>query len=343
MAAAAIPSIVIAVDDYAIGQQCWKEGRYRDAYTHLWRYRETPYGRLAYVDYMLGTSGCRLEDLREWGCDVLEWMLNRYALSEQGRAVVREELSVCRSGNPSMTISTESAMMIASLIGASARASGKTYYWMGRDEHFNSYPAYRVREIPKQEMEARLIPLGARDRALRETQERAPGFNVVVYDRFVLASRSGHAPDMMDKMARYLEQYLRFLEREYGVVLPKTYVTVAVGEARRIRPGRNWAAGTRSTPYRRRPRAGRNRSFRIPAPMASFRFDRINPKEREPPMMSRASGRDMSLMIFKPRSAMVGTGIWRTEKMIPARAERTTGLPTIFLTKNHALCFLSGP
>jgi len=226
MAAAAIPSIVIAVDDYAIGQQCWKEGRYRDAYTHLWRYRETPYGRLAYVDYMLGTSGCRLEDLREWGCDVLEWMLNRYALSEQGRAVVREELSVCRSGNPSMTISTESAMMIASLIGASARASGKTYYWMGRDEHFNSYPAYRVREIPKQEMEARLIPLGARDRALRETQERAPGFNVVVYDRFVLASRSGHAPDMMDKMARYLEQYLRFLEREYGVVLPKTYVTV---------------------------------------------------------------------------------------------------------------------
>ena len=224
--AAVIPATVIAVDDYAIGQQCWKEGRYREAYTHLWRHRETPYGRSAYVDYMLGTSGCRLEDLREWGCDVLEWMLNRYALSEQGRAVVRKELSVCRSGNPSATISTESAMMIASLIGASARASGKTYYWMDKDEHFNSYPAYRVKDIPKQEMEARLIPLEARERALRETQERAPGFNVVVYDRFVLASRSGHTPDVMDKMALYLEKYLRFLEREYGVVLPKTYVTV---------------------------------------------------------------------------------------------------------------------
>lgn len=225
-AAAAIPSTVTANDDYAIGEQCWKEGKYRDAYTHLWRYREMPYGRSAYVDYMLGTSGCRLEDLREWGCDVLEWMLNRYALSEQGRAVVREELSICRSGNPSMTISADSAMMIASLIGASARASGKTYYWMDKDEHFNSYPAYRVKDIPKQEMEARLIPLEARERALRETQERAPGFNVVIYDRFVLASRSGHTPDVMDKMARYLEQYLRFLEREYGVVLPKTYVTV---------------------------------------------------------------------------------------------------------------------
>ena len=225
-AAAAIPSTVIATDDFAIGQQCWREGRYRDAYTHLWRYRETPYGRSAYVDYMLGTSGCRLNDLREWGCDVLEWMLNRYALSEQGRTLVREELSICRSGNPSDTISADSAMMIASLIGASARASGKTYYWMDKDEHFNSYPAYRVREIPKQEMEARLIPLGARDRALRETQGRAPGFKVVVYERFVLASGSGHAPDLMDKMARYLERYLQFLEREYGVVLPKTYVTV---------------------------------------------------------------------------------------------------------------------
>jgi len=225
-AAAAIPSTATANDDYAIGEQCWKEGKYRDAYTHLWRYRETPYGRSAYVDYMLGTSGCRLEDLREWGCDVLEWMLNRYALSEQGRAVVREELSICRSGSPSMTISADSATMIASLIGASARASGKTYYWMDKDEHFNSYPAYRVKEIPKQDMEARLIPLGARDRAIRETQERAPGFNVVVYERFVLASRSGHTLDLMDKMAGYLEKYLRFLEREYGVVLPETYVTV---------------------------------------------------------------------------------------------------------------------
>jgi hypothetical protein len=125
-----------------------------------------------------------------------------------------------------MTISPDVAKMIASTIGASARSSAKTFYWMNKDEQFNSYPAYRIKEIPKQELEARLIPLGARDRALRETQERAPGFNVVIYDRFVLASSSGHSRDVMDKMAVYLERYLRFLEREYGVVLPKTYVTV---------------------------------------------------------------------------------------------------------------------
>ena len=32
------------------------------------------------------------------------------------------------------------------------------------------------------------------------------------------------------------------------ISLAITYVTVAVGEARRIRPGRNWATGTRSNP-----------------------------------------------------------------------------------------------
>ena len=225
-AAGAIPAEVMAADDFALGEECWKEGKYRDAYTHLWRHRETPYGRSAYVDYMLGTSGCRLEDLRQWGCDVLQWMLNRYALSEQGRSLVKRELTMCRSMETPAAISLDSVMAVAGLIGASARASGKTYYWMDKDEHFNSYPAYRVKEIPNDEMEARLIPLGMRDSALRETQRRAPGFRVAVYERFILAGRSGHSEELMDRMAGYLERYLRFLEREYGVALPQTYITV---------------------------------------------------------------------------------------------------------------------
>jgi hypothetical protein len=226
VATTVIPLSLDAADDFAVGQQCWNEGQYRDAYTHLWRYRQTPYGRSAYVDYMLGTSGCRLDDLRKWGCDVLEWMLNRYALSEQGRSAVRNELALCRSTSPPGAISPGVATMIASIIGASARSSAKSYYWIGKDEQFNSYPAYRVREISKQELETRLIPLEARDRALHETIQRAPGFEVVVYERFVLASRSGHSRETMNRMAKYLEQYLRFLERQYGVSLPKTFVTV---------------------------------------------------------------------------------------------------------------------
>jgi len=221
----ALPAV--GEDDYQLGQEYWNQGSYREAYTHLMRYREGLYGRIAHVDYMLGTSGCRLEDLRGWGCEVLEWMLYRYALSEQARDLVKKELTLCRSAGPVPgNISPESLKVIASLIGASARASGKTYYWLGRDDIFNSYPAYRVREIPKQEMAARLIPLGSRDRALSATQARVTGFKVVPYDRFVLATRSGHSMETLNKMALYLERYLTFLEREYGITLPATYVTV---------------------------------------------------------------------------------------------------------------------
>jgi len=219
----------MAKDDYQLGQEYWNQGNYRDAYTHLMRHRDSPYGRAADVDYMLGTSGCRLEDLRGWGCEVLEWVLYRYALSEPARGLVKQELSQCRpAGTIPGKISPESLKLVASLIGASARASGKMYYWVGKGEAFNSYPAYRVREIPKAEMEARLIPVGDRDRALRETKSRLPGFEVAPFDRFVLATRSGHSADMLNKMGLSLGRYLGFLEREYGITLPATYVTVCM-------------------------------------------------------------------------------------------------------------------
>ena len=222
-----IPLPAAGEDDYESGQEHWKQGNYRDAYTCLMRHREKLYGRMADVDYMLGTSGCRLDDLRGWGCEVLEWMLYRYALSEQARCIVREELSRCRAVDPvPASISPESIKAIASIIGASTHASGKTYYWVGKDEIFNSYPAYRLREIPKQEMKDRIIPLGNPELAFSATQARVPGFKVIPFDRFVLASRSGHSAETMNRMALYLDRYLRFLESEYGIRLPATFVSV---------------------------------------------------------------------------------------------------------------------
>jgi hypothetical protein len=153
-------------------------------------------------------------------------MLNRYALSEEARKVVKKELTLCRSTSVPANISPESTAVIASIIGASARASAKTYYWEGQDEAFNSYPAYRVRDIPAEEMQARLISLGNKDRALQATKARVTGFKVVSFDHFVLATRSGQSSEILNKMGDYLERYLLVLEREYGITLPTTYVTV---------------------------------------------------------------------------------------------------------------------
>ncbi|SHO47838.1 hypothetical protein [Desulfopila aestuarii] len=223
------PLSAIGEDDFQLGQKSWTEGRYLDAYTHLIRYREELYGRRAHVDYMLGTSGCRVTELRIWGGDVLEWMLYRYALSEPANILIRKELNLCRATDPDPLPENNlagSVEIIASLIGASSRASGKTYYWVGRDETFNTYPAYRVAEIPKEEMEARLIPLGNPDLAAEATQARVKKFTVVPFERFIFASHSGQSPETLNKMASYLEKYLDFLEQQYGISLPGSYVTV---------------------------------------------------------------------------------------------------------------------
>ena len=222
-----IPIPACGEDHYQLGKTCWNQGLYKEAYTHLMEYRKEPYGRSAHVDYMLGTSGCRLENLRGWGCEVLEWMLHRYALTAEARTLIQQELAACQAPWPTTTnVSPASLKAIASMIGASAHASGKMYYWLGKGEAFNAYPAYRVKEIPKQEMQARIFPLSSRDRAIIETRTRVPGFKVEAFDRFVMASHSGHSVETLKKMAVHLEQYLAFLERDFGITLPATYVTV---------------------------------------------------------------------------------------------------------------------
>jgi hypothetical protein len=217
-----------AASGYDTGKQLWQDAKYREAYEMLWPYRETtPYGRTAQVDYMLGTSGCRLPDLRVWGGNVLDWMLRRYALSEPSRKIVAQQLSECRTTSRELAaVDGATVAAIENMIGSTARASGKTFYWVGRNEDINSYPARRVRDIPRETLEARLVRLGQADEAVRTVKARVPEFDVHVYNRFIIAARTGDEVAILDKTARYLDRYLEFLGREYGVALPPYYVTL---------------------------------------------------------------------------------------------------------------------
>ena len=222
-----IPPRALCEDDYYEGSEAWNQGRYGDAYTHLLRYRDTMYGRMANVDYMIGTSACRIEELREYGCKVLEWMLNRYALSDQARWLITHDIDRYRDAHPAPEAMTpESVKLMASLVGASARASGKMYFWVGKDDGYNSYPAYHLRDIPPVELRARLIPLGFSDSVVKATKARVKGFTVKAYEHFVFATKSGHADSTLEKMAEHLERYLRFLKNEYGITLPPNYATI---------------------------------------------------------------------------------------------------------------------
>ena len=74
------------------------------------------------------------------------------------------------------------------------------------------------------------------------------------------------------------------------ISLAITNVTVAVGDARMMSPGRYSGGGRLKNRNNKKPSAGRNRSFSIQAERIEAIRDCINSKEREAPMIKRAMG-----------------------------------------------------
>lgn len=213
---------------YDSGKQLWQQAKYKEAYQVLWPYREaTLYGRTAQVDYMLGTSGCRLSDgMRVWGGNVLDWMLHRYPLPEPSRRIVQSQLTECRSERDMSAVNVATVASIEGMIGSTARASGKMFYFQGRDEAVNSYQARRVRDIPREILQARLFGLAQADEVVQATRKMVPKFDVQVFGRFVIATSTGENVETLKKTALYLERYLGFLKREYAIALPDTFITL---------------------------------------------------------------------------------------------------------------------
>lgn len=237
---ACLAGVVSAQSTYDSGKQLWQQAKYKEAYQVLWPYREaTPYGRTAQVDYMLGTSGCRLDQgMRVWGGNVLDWMLHRYPLPEPSRRIVQSQLSECRSEREILAVNAATVAAIEGMIGSTARASGKVFYFSGRDEAVNSYQARRVRDIPREEFDNRLFGRAQAAEVLQATQARVPTFDVRVFGRFVIAASTGDNVATLKKTALYLERYLGFLEREYAIAVPDTFITLylvnSTGELSRL-------------------------------------------------------------------------------------------------------------
>ncbi len=236
-----VAGAVLAESEYDNGKQLWQQAKYKEAYQVLWPYREaTPYGRTAQVDYMLGTSGCRMDQgMRVWGGNVLDWMLHRYPLPEASRRIVQGQLSECRSEREMVPVNVTTVAAIEGMIGSTARASGKMFYFSGRDEAVNSYQARRVRDMPKEVFTARLFGPTQAAEAIQATRSRVPAtFDVRVFGRFVIAANTGDTTETLKKTALYLERYLDFLEREYAIALPDTFITLyllkSTGELSRL-------------------------------------------------------------------------------------------------------------
>ena len=214
---------------YDAGRQDWLAALYPQAYPPLFSYRASPYGRTAEVDYMLGTSGCRMDGRRVWGARVLNYILYSYALSNDSRRQVIAERDLCRSPQVALAPAGRSAMDAMIATGATASARGKLYYEIphGDTKPAAAYPAHRVREIPAADLAARRVPLGQPGRIRAVLAPLAPeGASVHVVGRFALVVAAGQTDAELARLGDILEAYVGFLHRAYGMAPPDHYITL---------------------------------------------------------------------------------------------------------------------
>lgn len=208
------------------GKHSWLQENYRSAYDDLISYRKQPYGRRPDVDYMLGTSGCRMEGRQKWGADVLDWMLYAYPLTSNSRGLVTHERDICRDAASPLLAAGASVSGIEDEISAGMSARGKTFYWVDRAVPVNSYPIKRVSNIDPATFRSRLTTRDDPDAASGKIKALVPGFTVGHFKYFVIASKSGHKEQQMKDISAILERYLTFLSREYRFTDFNDFITV---------------------------------------------------------------------------------------------------------------------
>jgi len=129
------------------------------------KFRDGDYGRRVEVDFMLGTSACRIPVRIVYGYNMLERRLLKYALTAQTRRTVLGEMRTCKeTAQPTqIVISLADLGLFSTSISTGAgtrnaadhrvagiRARTKTFYWAGRKEQpASSYPIRRTREMTR--------------------------------------------------------------------------------------------------------------------------------------------------------------------------------------------------
>jgi hypothetical protein len=214
---------------YQTGKQDWLATLYPEAYDPLMAFRGQPYGRTAEVDYMLGTSACRIQGRRTWGANVLNYIQYAYPLTRESRAQVAAEYGLCRGSGALAPVDAAARQQLSRLVSAGATARGKLYYMpgLGGAQAAAAYPAFRVREIPVADLAARQVPLGRAEAIKTALAGIAPaGARVKVVGRFAFVAAAGQSDAELGQLADVLEAYVRFLGKAYGLKPPDRYVTI---------------------------------------------------------------------------------------------------------------------
>ena len=220
------PDAATAQAQYEAGKRQWLQQIYPGAYSTLLDYRKEAFARRPEVDYMIGTSACRMVCCRDWGHLFLGAIPESYPLSAESRALVEVERRQCQqvaSMPPPVPDGPDKLQRVVSA-GVSGRA--KVFSTPDGSIGVTTYPARRVRDIPAADLLARLTPRGDPGRAVATANVLAGVTGAAPYQRFVIASSSGHTRAQLDHIAGILERFLTFVTDRYGMMLPDRYITV---------------------------------------------------------------------------------------------------------------------
>jgi hypothetical protein len=207
-------------------ERLWTAQLYAEALPLLIEYRSiAPYGKNEVVDYMIGTSACRVAGQEAFGHRMLAWVLARYSLSQESREMVRSELDRCP---PAARIVPVSLSLVGVGPASTSGTRGKTFYMVGRgtDVPLANEPVTVLSVIPAEQLEARLFPLDRREEAAALVARLSgDGYRAVAEGAFVLASRTHTEPGMRE-IARGLTRFLDFYAETFGIPRPPHLISV---------------------------------------------------------------------------------------------------------------------
>ena len=206
------------------GRQHWEATRYVEAFPDLRAYRLEYQGRNALVDYMIGTSACRMDTQKQFGFRALDWLLYSYPLSEQGRSLVRKERDLCLG----VMLQTAETLQLAQMVAAGVTGRGKTFHWADQNT-IGAYPVRKTRELTRAEIAVRVAAPGDAEgiaRVVRGASQRLGATRVVADGRFVIAAEGVHEAKDLELLAELLERFTEFHARTYGIARPPAVVTI---------------------------------------------------------------------------------------------------------------------
>lgn len=212
--------------DYVEGFNAWRDARYADASVHLSRYRiSQSYGKTYEVDYWLGTSWCRLTGKEPTGASLLDWAYRFQSMPELDRDVFKTERDLCLLGKKEKP----QLVQVLSAPRATARAEGKVFYVAGQRDGsgLDAPPLHVIDPKPAAEYARRIFPLSQLEEAKAATEARIPGAIAYASGRFVIASISPHhVESQLAQISTRLEDFLMYLQNEYGIRMPESVITV---------------------------------------------------------------------------------------------------------------------